>query len=34
MKLLNIHPEHGVTTRRKINVGAPGEGSLYERGAA
>ncbi|MGL5446587.1 MAG: hypothetical protein ACRDBL_04685 [Rhabdaerophilum sp.] len=29
---LNIHPEHGVTTRRKINVGAPGEGSLYERG--
>jgi transposase-like protein len=28
---LNIHPEHGVTTRRKINVGAPGEGSLYER---
>lgn len=29
--LLHIHPEHGVTTRRKIMVGAPGEGSLYER---
>lgn len=29
--LLHIHPEHGVTTRRKINVGAAGEGSLYER---
>jgi 3',5'-cyclic AMP phosphodiesterase CpdA len=32
--LLHIHPEHGVTTRRKINVGAPGEGLLYERGRA
>lgn len=29
--LLHVHPEHGVTTRRKINVGAPGEGALYER---
>lgn len=28
--LLFIHPERGVTTRRQINVGAPGEGSLYE----
>ncbi len=27
---LHVHPEHGVTTRRKINVGAPGEGSLYD----
>lgn len=28
--LLHFHPERGVTTRRQINVGAPGEGSLYE----
>ncbi|MEL6707600.1 MAG: hypothetical protein AAFP79_04905 [Pseudomonadota bacterium] len=28
--LLHFHPDHGVTTRRKISVAAPGEGSLYE----
>jgi predicted phosphodiesterase len=28
--LLHFHPERGITTRRQIMVGAPGEGSLYE----
>jgi len=30
--LLAVHPERGITTRRKLMVAAPGEGSLYERG--
>jgi hypothetical protein len=28
--LVSVHPERGVTTRRKLMVGAPGEGSLCE----
>jgi hypothetical protein len=32
--LLAVHPERGITTRRKLLVAAPGEGSLYERRAA
>lgn len=28
--LLHLHPDRGVTTRRKLMVAAPGEGSLYE----